>query len=72
MVSSSEDLSESWHSAHKVLQSALTISQASACRNHQLESDILYCKGDQWNKVVWKQNSLLSSVNVNAVFQLRS
>ncbi|KAI4876053.1 hypothetical protein NFI96_030101 [Prochilodus magdalenae] len=48
MVRSSEesgDHSKSWLSAQKVLHSALIISQASTYRDHQLEADILYCKG---------------------------
>ncbi|XP_036433426.1 cilia- and flagella-associated protein 54 [Colossoma macropomum] len=48
MMRSSEegkDHSQPWLAAQKVLQSALIISQASAYRDHQLEADILYCKG---------------------------
>ncbi|XP_017572344.1 cilia- and flagella-associated protein 54 [Pygocentrus nattereri] len=40
-----EDPSKPWLAAQEVLQSALIISQASACRDHQLEADILCCKG---------------------------
>ncbi|XP_066523856.1 cilia- and flagella-associated protein 54 isoform X2 [Hoplias malabaricus] len=40
-----EDHSMSWLSAQELLDTALIISNASACRNHQLEADILYCRG---------------------------
>lgn len=47
---SSEGGEEPWRPlifAQEVLQSALSISQASANRDHQLEANILYCTGDQ-------------------------
>ncbi|XP_073695305.1 cilia- and flagella-associated protein 54 [Garra rufa] len=48
LSSSSVGAEEPWRpliSAQEVLQSALSISQASANRDHQLEADILYCTG---------------------------
>lgn len=47
---SSEGGEEPWRPlifAQEVLQSALSISQASANRDRQLEADILYYTGDQ-------------------------
>ncbi|XP_072529245.1 cilia- and flagella-associated protein 54 [Salminus brasiliensis] len=41
----SKDHSKPWISAQEVLQSALIISQTSACRDQQLEAETLYCKG---------------------------
>ncbi|XP_029924999.1 cilia- and flagella-associated protein 54 [Myripristis murdjan] len=44
-VAPSPDVVQAWHDAHKVLQSALTLSQFCAYRNMQLEADLLYCRG---------------------------
>ncbi|XP_007232340.4 cilia- and flagella-associated protein 54 isoform X1 [Astyanax mexicanus] len=44
-VEDGEDPSKPWTTAQEVLQSAFIISQTSACRDQQLEAEILYCRG---------------------------
>ncbi|KAK2892722.1 hypothetical protein Q8A67_012710 [Cirrhinus molitorella] len=60
LSSSSEGAEEPWRpliSAQEVLQSALSISQASASRDHQLEADILYCTGVVGRHLISMQKS---------------
>ncbi|KTG47578.1 hypothetical protein cypCar_00019462 [Cyprinus carpio] len=57
---SSEGGEEPWRpfiSAQEVLQSALSISQASANRDRQLEADILYCTGVVGRRLISMQKS---------------
>ncbi|XP_050964277.1 cilia- and flagella-associated protein 54-like [Labeo rohita] len=60
LSSSSEGGEERWRSliaAQEVLQSALSISQASANRDRQLEADILYCTGVVGRHLISMQKS---------------
>ncbi|XP_026065483.1 cilia- and flagella-associated protein 54 isoform X3 [Carassius auratus] len=60
LSSSSEGGEEPWRpliSAQEVLQSALSISQASANRDRQLEADILYCTGVVGRHLISMQKS---------------
>ncbi|XP_076025253.1 cilia- and flagella-associated protein 54 [Genypterus blacodes] len=39
------DVAQAWREARQVLHSALILSRSCACRNTQLEADLLYCRG---------------------------